>query len=417
MKEDWLHFIWKLKRLPLNLQTVNSEALQIIRPGKHNKDSGPDFFEAIIQMNQLRWSGNVEIHIRSSDWLRHKHQEDEAYNNVILHVVYIHDMEVYVNNEKIPVLELRHFISKEEIQKMGALLETKTTIACASQWEIVPAIIKQKEIESAFFRRLERKSLGIETRFLELNQDALSLKLELLGKIIATKVNELPMIELINRIPVSILFRLSVKQRVALLLGVSGLIPDNSEDDYVIKTLREAEYLMLKYNIISMNKASWKFFGCRPPAYPTLRIVIFALLIDDTILFKDFETESILLDWIVQKEIDFPSFWKYHSHFNSANNKKENTYSKELKVLIITNYFIPFFYWKFSKTNEIELLEKLISLAYLLPPEKNAKVQKFKKLGQKPKSVAETQGLLELLNDFCVNKQCLRCQIGVKLLN
>lgn len=417
MKEDWLHFIWKLKRLPLNLQTVNGEAIQIIHPGKHNKDSGPDFFEAIIQMNQLRWSGNIEIHIRSSDWLRHKHQDDEAYNNVILHVVYIHDMEVFVNNEKIPVLELKSLISKEELEKMGALLESQSTIACASLWQTVPTIIKQKEIESAFFRRLERKSLGIETRCLELNQNALRIKLELLGKIIATKVNELPMIELINRIPVSILFRLSVDQRVALLLGVSGLIPENSEVEYLNKTLKEAEYLMLKYNLTPMNKASWKFFGCRPPAYPTLRIVTFALLIDDEILFNEFETESILLDWIEQKEIDFPSFWKYHSHFNSANNKKENTFSKELKVLIITNYFIPFFYWKFSKINENELLEKLISLAYLLPPEKNAKIQKFKKLGQKPKSVAETQGLLELLNDFCVNKRCLNCQIGVKLLN
>ena len=95
MKEDWLQFIWKLKRLPLNLQTVNGEVLQIIHPGKHNKESGPDFFEASIRINNILWSGNVEIHIRSSDWLRHKHQEDEAYNNVILHVVYIHDLEVY----------------------------------------------------------------------------------------------------------------------------------------------------------------------------------------------------------------------------------------------------------------------------------------------------------------------------------
>jgi len=326
-------------------------------------------------------------------------------------------MEVCVNNEKIPVLELKHLISKEELEKIGALFETQSTIVCASQWETVPTIIKQKEIESAFFRRLERKGIGIEARLLELNQDALRLKLELVGKIIATKVNELPMIELINRISISILLGLTEEQRIALLLGVSGLIPDGFEDEYVYKLFKEAEYLMSKYNLYCMNKASWKFFGCRPPAYPTLRIVTFALIINDEILFHDFESESILLDWIEQKEINFPSFWKYHTHFNAVSYKKENTFSKELKALIITNYFIPYFYWRFSKINEIELLEKLISLAYLLPPEKNAKVQKFRKLGQKAKSIAETQGLLELLNDFCVNKQCLQCQIGVKLLN
>lgn len=417
MKEDWLHFIWKMKRLPLNLKTKKGELIEIIHPGSQNKDSGPDFFEASIRINNLLWSGNVEIHIRSSDWLKHKHQFDDAYNNVILHVVYTHDMEVSVNNEIIPVLELSKFIPKEELAKIGILFENQNTIACASQWSIVPSIIKQKEIESAFFRRLERKGIQFESRFLELNQDALRLKLELIGKIIATKVNELPMIELINRIPISILFRLSQEERITLLLGVSGLIPKEYDDEYVNKLFMEAEYLITKYNLTCMNKASWKFFGCRPPAYPTLRIVLFAILINDEILLNDYESESIVLNWIEQKEIDYPMFWKNHTHFNSLNFNKENTFSKELKVLITTNYFIPFFYWKFSKTNEIELLEKLISLAYFLPPEKNAKVQKFKKLGLKPKSIAETQGLLELLNDFCVNKQCLRCQIGVKLLN
>ncbi|MFN5443225.1 MAG: DUF2851 family protein [Crocinitomicaceae bacterium] len=417
MKEEWLHFIWKMKRLPINLKTKKGELIEIIHPGSHNKDSGPDFFEASIRINNLLWSGNVEIHIRSSDWLKHKHQFDDAYNNVILHVVYIHDMEVSVNNEIIPVLELSNFIPKEELDKIEILFENQNTIACASQWNFVPTIIKHKEIESAFFRRLERKSICIVNRLSELNNDVMRLKLELLGKIIASKVNELPMIELLSRVSSSILFRLSSDQRITLLLGISGLIPIESEDNYVINLKKEADYLILKYNLTVMNSTSWIFFGCRPPAYPTLRIVVFALLIEDDFLLRDFENKKLMLDWVENKRLEFPDFWKTKTHFKDSNNKKTNSLSKELKTLIITNFIIPFSFWKYSTSNEIELLEELVELANELPPEKNAKVQKFKKLGQKTKSIFETQGLLELLNDFCVNKRCLNCQIGVKLLN
>jgi hypothetical protein len=243
------------------------------------------------------------------------------------------------------------------------------------------------------------------------------LKLELLGKIIASKVNELPMIELLSRVSSSILFRLSSDQRIALLLGVSGLIPIESEDNYVINLKKEADYHIIKYNLTVMNRSSWKFFGCRPPAYPTLRIVIFALLIEDDFLLKDFENKKLMFDWIENKILEFPDFWKNKTHFKDSNNKKTNSLSKELKTLIIINFVIPFAFWKYSTANEIELLEELVELANELPPEKNAKIQKFKKLGQKTKSIFETQGLLELLNDFCVNKRCLNCQIGVKLLN
>jgi len=326
-------------------------------------------------------------------------------------------MEVSVNNEIIPVLELSNFIPKEELDKIEILFENQNTIACASQWNFVPTIIKHKEIESAFFRRLERKSICIVNRLSELNNDVMRLKLELLGKIIASKVNELPMIELLSRVSSSILFRLSSDQRITLLLGISGLIPIESEDNYVINLKKEADYLILKYNLTVMNSTSWIFFGCRPPAYPTLRIVVFALLIEDDFLLRDFENKKLMLDWVENKRLEFPDFWKTKTHFKDSNNKKTNSLSKELKTLIITNFIIPFSFWKYSTSNEIELLEELVELANELPPEKNAKVQKFKKLGQKTKSIFETQGLLELLNDFCVNKRCLNCQIGVKLLN
>ena len=416
MKEEWLHFIWKMKRLPLNLKTKKGESIEIIHPGIHNLDSGPDFFEAKIKINQLIWSGDVEIHIRSSDWLKNKHQLDEAYNNVILHVVFIHDLDIQVNNELLPVLELHSIISLEDIEKISQLSSNMSSIPCAHRWGEVPEIIKSKEIESAFFRRLERKSFIFDKRINELNFDTLKLKFELLGKIILTKVNELPMVELLTRIPTALLLRLNTEERTALLLGVSGLIPKFSEIEEVKSLKKEASFLMNKYQIFPMNKASWKFFGCRPPAYPTIRMVLFSLLMEEDVLFKEFQNKELFLSWIENKSIEFPKYWKNNTHFNPSNSKINNTLSRELKMLIIANFIVPFYYWQFSKINSVEQMEELINLAYNLPPEKNSKIESFKKLGQKIKSIAETQGLLELLNEFCNNKKCLSCQIGNKLL-
>jgi hypothetical protein len=416
MREEWIHFLWKMKRLPLKLYTTKGENLEIISPGIHNKESGPDFFNARIKIGDILWTGNVEIHIQSSDWLKHNHQFDLAYNNVILHVVYKHDLEVQISKEIIPVLELASFLECEDLQKMKLSLQNENIIACAKSWNEVPGIVKMKEIETSFFRRLERKSNLFSKRLHEINHDVLRLKLELLGKIIATKTNEIPMIELISRIPLNHLFRLNDELRIALLLGVSGLIPDNSIDLEIDKLKKDADFLLTKFQLTPMNSASWKFFGCRPPAYPTIRIVLFALLVSDEMLFQDFENESEIVFWLEKKEIQFPHFWKFHTHFTKSNSRFINSLSKELKILIITNYFIPFHYWKLSMENEIEFIEKLIELAISLPPEKNAKIEKFKKLGLKPKSIFETQGLLELINEFCVNKKCLSCQIGTKLL-
>jgi hypothetical protein len=416
MKEEWLHFLWKLKRLPLNLYTTKGSKIEIISPGFHNQNSGPDFFDARIKIDNIIWSGNVEIHIVSSDWNKHFHQFDESYKNVILHVVYQHDLEIQIMNETIPVLELKNLVSLEDLQKMKCLIESNTKIACEFDWKNVPHSIIEKQIESSFFNRLERKSLLIEYRLVELNQDELRLKLELLGKILLTKVNELPIIELISKVPVTLLYKISDSQRIALLLGVSGLIPTESNDEYVVALRLEAEFLMTKYGITSMFSKSWRFFGCRPSAYPTIRIVYFALLVNDEVLTNDFDNQYELLEWLNNKKLNLTDFWQSNTHFN-CNSKHINSLTKDLKCLILTNFILPFFYWKFKLNNDLELLEELIELVIKLPPELNSKVNTFKKLGFRPKSMFQTQGLLELINEFCQNKKCLSCQIGTKIIS
>ena len=89
MKEEFLHYIWQFQLLnPIELTTNAGDAIQVIKTGEKNINSGPDFFSGQIKIGKTIWAGNIEIHINSSDWNKHKHQDDSAYDNVILHVVF-----------------------------------------------------------------------------------------------------------------------------------------------------------------------------------------------------------------------------------------------------------------------------------------------------------------------------------------
>ena len=180
MRESWLHYLWKTKRLPLELKLVSGEVLQVIHPGYSSTESGPDFFNAQLQIGDLIWSGAVEIHIKSSDWFAHRHQFDATYSNVILHVVYEHDKEVRVQGERLPVLELKSIISEEEVSKFGRFFASKSTILCANSFRNVPSIIKTKQLESAVYLRFNRKAHKIAERYDELVGDIQQLKLDIL---------------------------------------------------------------------------------------------------------------------------------------------------------------------------------------------------------------------------------------------
>jgi hypothetical protein len=106
MTEKLLQFIWQFQYLSRSgLRTVDGEPVEIVFPGRINKNQGPDFSNAKIRIGPTLFAGSVELHLKTSDWQRHKHGQDKNYQNVILHVVLQHD-QLFQN--AIPVLELQH---------------------------------------------------------------------------------------------------------------------------------------------------------------------------------------------------------------------------------------------------------------------------------------------------------------------
>ena len=277
MKEEYLHYLWKTKNIPLNnLYLTDGRPITINTFGIHNHDSGPDFSNGKITIEGITWIGNIELHINASDWYLHNHQQDPAYENVVLHVVYNFDKAVYINEEELPTLELKKYISKVQIDKVSKMLTNTKWIPCFDTFKTIDQLHIESQIDIALFQRLERKSQAIFERFKAVNFDLNQLISEQLAAIIGTNVNRIPMLELVRKIPITTFFKESKTAVDAILLDVANLFPEHSEENYIRKLKETGVFYRKKYNLNQMNAASWKFFGMRTAGFPTFRIAQFS---------------------------------------------------------------------------------------------------------------------------------------------
>src|SRR6478752_6462543 len=228
MKEDFLHYLWRFKKFDVsNLRTSNDEAITIIHSGQYLQLAGPDFFNAQIIIGDQKWAGNVEIHIKSSDWYVHNHEKDEAYENVILHVVWEHDTSVFgKNNVEIPVLELKNFVRQETVGNYQSLMSPKSWIFCEKELNQIDEFVLKNWQERLFFERLERKSIPIEQMMDETQQDWEAVLFLLLAKNFGLNTNGESFMNIARNISTSVIRKecFEVENLEALFLGFAGLL-------------------------------------------------------------------------------------------------------------------------------------------------------------------------------------------------
>src|SRR5690606_12863726 len=192
MNEDFLHYLWKFKKfLFQNLKTTHNEFVEIIHVGEHNFNSGPDFFNARIKIDNQLWAGNVEIHLKSSDWYLHNHENDENYNNVILHVVWEHDVEIFrYKNIPIPTLELKNIVSDTILVKYSNLFnQNKKFINCENDIALFDSFLLKNWIDRLYIERLEDKAKNISLELKKSNNDWEAVLFKMLLKNFGLKVN------------------------------------------------------------------------------------------------------------------------------------------------------------------------------------------------------------------------------------
>lgn len=419
--EDFLHYIWTFKLFNTKeLKTVQNESIKILKSGQHNTDAGPDFFNAQIQIGETIWAGNVEIHINSSDWLKHHHEIDNAYNNVILHVVYQHDKEIKnANGNAIPTLELKNLIDHKLISNYKQLIGNKNWIACNTQLKQVDQFVVQNWLERLVFERLERKSTEIAQTLLLNKNDWEETFYQVLFKYFGLKVNSEPFHLLAKNTPLKIVEKhrnLFVIE--ALLFGQAGFLVDEKDDEYFQRLKKEYHFLQSKFSLTPLDKSLWKLLRLLPANFPSIRIAQLAyLLSNEPRIFSKILAIDSVKELQQLFSLTASSYWNNHYQFGVE--QKVSSQKRTGKLMIdslIVNVVVPMLFVYASSKQDEELKNKAVRFLDELKAEKNTIIFNFEKLGVKSKNALQSQALIELKSNYCSQKKCLHCSIGNYLI-
>ncbi len=413
----FLHYLWKF-RLVSNLSTITGEPIEVIHPGMNNADAGPDFFNAKIKIGNTLWAGNVEIHLRTSDFKKHGHQHDKNYSNLILHVVYENDVE---NENSVPVTELKGKFSLSLLNNYLQLTDSKESIPCFSQIKYVKPLSISTWLERMLAERLEEKTEVIRKLLNENKNNWEETFYRLLAINFGFKLNALPFEMLARLTPLKVLARHknNLLQLEAVLFGQAGLLPEKPKDDFHASLLREYHLIKNKFNLKPMDGSIWKFAKTRPSNFPTIRISQFAALIyQSSHLFSKIIETSDAKKLITYLGCEASFYWKEHFHFGkrSKSVSKKNLGRSGIENILI-NTVAPMLFLYGRERNEERFKDRAVSLLQFLPSEKNHVITQWNNCGVKSANAADSQALLQLKKYYCSKLKCLSCSIGNSILN
>lgn len=424
MREDLLHFLWKYSKLPTaRLSTTRSESIAIIDPGIHNRLSGPDFFNAKIDIDGQLWAGTVEIHLKSSDWYAHRHEDDPKYGNVILHVVWEEDTPIFrKNGAVIPTLELKDLVSPEVLLACQSLFDRRKHIFINCERDLlqVDPFIRSNWLERLFFERLERKSRDIMGLLENSKNDWEHVLFTLLLKNFGSYINGDAFLTLANHLPFSVV-RKSVgdpMQLESLLFGMAHLLEDDTiVDGYYLNLKRNFEYLQRKFSLDNAGVLRPEFFKLRPSNFPTVRLSQFAHLYGQGgRLFEKVMAATDLKQLYTVFKSSVSPYWNTHYVFGKPSRERQKTLSKSFIDLLVINTVLPlkFCYLRhLGKSTDTEILQ----ICTDIKAEQNAIVQGYEALGLPIKNAMESQALLQLYTKYCRVNRCLDCAIGSAILH
>ncbi len=421
MKEDFLHYVWRTKKFDTqNLRTDTGLPLHILKPGQVNSGPGPDFFNALIEIGHQKWAGNVEIHLRSSDWYAHGHETDPAYDNVILHVVWENDVQVFRKDRStVPTLELKDIVHVELIGRYTELLNTtKQFINCEKDFAEVDELVKLHWLERLYVERLERKTLDITSLLNRSAQDWEAVLYILLFKYFGLKVNGDTFEHLAKGLDFAIVRknRNDLQSLEALFFGQAGLLEADCEDHYFLTLKEEYEYLAHKHQLQPNPWAKPHFFRLRPPNFPTIRLSQLAQLFSVHTHLSDSILEAKTMEDYYQL-FRFPAseYWDSHYTFGKISKNSKKTISKNFVDLLVINVVIPL---RFAYLQSIGKMENdfLLKLIQTIGPEHNSITQNFDLLQKINDNALISQSLIQLKNEYCTPNKCLNCEVGAFLL-
>jgi len=420
MQEDFIHYLWKFKKLSGDqLHTTEGKKIKIKSLGTHNHFSGPDFFNGRVEIDGQDWAGNIEMHVKASDWYLHGHDDDPAYDNVILHVVWSHDAEITRRDDiNIPVLDVSRYVDPNLVNSYRKLFAVKNDqfINCEKQFSTIDAFKREQWLEKLFFERLEYKSERIKHMLGQNHNDWEATFFQLLARSFGTKTNADAFEQLASSMEQSVVRKLAKDafQLESALLGQAGLLEVIKNDRYFKLCFDEYAFAKAKHQL-EPSLTPMKFFRLRPANYPTIRISQLAMLYHRSpLLFGEILLATSRSELHRLFDVRAARYWDTHHVFDKETEEREKKLTEAFIDLLIINCIVPI---KFMHARHLakDITEELVDLMYELKPEKNTVITGFKKLFQ-VENALQTQSLLQLKPNYCDVNKCLYCDIGVALL-
>ncbi len=421
VSEKFLHHVWKFGWYSSkNLLTRSGQKLEILHPGIHNHNAGPDFMNARIRIDDTLWCGNVEIHIRASDWHRHNHHTDSNYKNVILHVVLHSDAEIYLNNpDDLQVLDLSQCLDWDIWKMHREWIENYRWIPCESVIHKTDNAHRYMASDRLLIERLHLRVAEIFESLQRTGGDWSQVAFIELCKAFGFKSNSLPMEILANSISYNIIARYGsdLLQLESLMFGQAGMLYSENPDDYERSLRDEYTILQLRHNLKPLSKSIWNFGKVRPANSPIIRLAQLASVLNRTnhlassLLHLELPELSQLLSGNAH------SYWQTHKQFGMRRNKELNTVMGKMSTdQIITNVVARLRFAHGKYHNNESMMADALSLLQKLPSEQNVVVDQWKKLGVHCEHAGDSQALIQLYTLYCTHEKCIDCPIGISLL-
>ncbi len=422
MQEEFLHFIWQFQLFSKSdLKTRSGKKLLVLDPGQHNSDAGPDFLNARLQLNELEWLGHVEIHTKASDWYRHGHQDDPNYNSVILHVVQEDDQQIRINEEYLESLSLKGLIKIGYLDSYKSLIKENKDIPCKRYFKEENQVPLRSMMDRLMHDRLERKSSEFLQTLEKKNGDWEEAIFQTLAKGFGFKKNQHGFEKLSEILGWKTIRQVNsdLMDLEALLFGTSGFLSVKG-NKYSAELKERYQFLQKKLSLSArvIDEAEWIFFRMRPGNFPTLRIAqLAAFLFEKSSLLSsilEFTANRIAVDYFTS---EVSTYWRRHFHFkDTEKDDSGGNIGRKSSESLILNVVSPILF-AFGKYNaKEEYIDRSILLVESLPAENNKITRMWRDLEVSIESGFDSQSLIELTNNYCSKKACLKCNVGAILV-
>lgn len=420
MNERLLQFIWQFQYFNKNeLQTGQGDTLTIINPGKYNTHQGPDFLDAKITTGNTNWAGNIEIHIKSSDWTRHNHSTDKNYSNIILHVVWENDRDIfYENGSALATLSLQNLVPKLMLDRFKELMVHEAFVPCDNFLPVFDEIKWLGWKERVAIERLQRKSALVLELLLEANNHWEEVFWRMLARNFGMKVNADIFESVAKSLSVNILakHKNQIHQLEALLLGQSGLLSDDFDEDYAQLLKKEYLFYQKKYQLKQVPVKPF-FLRMRPANFPTVRLAQLAMLINrSSHLFSKIKETDFVEEVKALLDVTANDYWHYHYKFDESGSYHPKQLGRQMTENIIINTAVPVLFAYGLLHKEETVKDKALQWLTELGAEKNTITQKWTARNVSNHNALESQALIELKNNYCNQRRCLECSVGNAIL-